>query len=211
MMHPMVAEEEAMTEQIIEQLTIRPATLADEWAVQQLFGALHAFNTTLDPRFALADGWQAILHEHLHQGTSHQLSLTLLAWAGREPVGLLMMDGHIDSPLFRHRQWAELLALYIDSSWRGSALAERLVAAGTAWARQHGYERIQLYVTRSNVAAQGFYARHGFRPVQEIWRLELGGGSRSLADSPDRAAGQAHGQHLLSIHQHGLLGDESEL
>ena len=54
MMHPMAAEEEAMTEQMIEQLTIRPATLADEWAVQQLFGALHAFNTTLDPRFALA-------------------------------------------------------------------------------------------------------------------------------------------------------------
>ena len=197
-----------MTEQMVEQLTIRPAALDDEWAVQRLFGALHAFNATLDPRFALAAGWPAILHEHLRRANQH--SLTLLAWAGAEPVGLLMMDGHIDSPLFRHRQWAELLALYIDSSWRGGALAERLVAAGTDWAQRHGYERIQLYVTRSNVAAQSFYARHGFRPVQEIWRLELGGSSRSLADSPDRAAGQAHGQHLLSIHQHGLLGDESE-
>lgn len=192
-----------MTEQLVASPLIRPAALEDEWAVRQLFGALHTFNATLDPRFALADGWPAILHEHLHRRAQH--SLTLLAWAGSAPVGLLMMEGQTDSPLFRHRHWAELLALYVDPGWRGGALAERLVAAGTDWARQHGYERIQLYVTRSNVAAQGFYARRGFQPVQEIWRLELGGDLRPLDDPAP-----VPGPHLLAAHQHGLPGDESE-
>src|SRR5687768_16511459 len=122
-----------MTQQLVESPMIRPAALEDEWAVQRLFGALHTFNATLDPRFALADGWPAVLHEHLHR-RSAQHSLNLLAWAGSVPVGLLMMEGQSDSPLFRHRHWAELLALYVDPGWRGGALAERLVAAGTDWA-----------------------------------------------------------------------------
>ncbi len=190
-------------------VTLRRATQADLAAVQQLFGALHSFNATLDARFALADGWETVLKEHLGHACDHPHSLTVLAWADDEPVGLLMLDGHTDSPLFRHRHWAELVALYVAPSQRGSGLATRLVAAGSAWAHAQGYDRVQLYVTRSNLSAQHFYVRHGFAPVQEVWRLELEPSDRLPPDDPDCEAVYAHGHNLLSSHQHVIaVGDE---
>jgi len=193
-----------------ETLTIHRAASEDDWAVQHLFAALHTFNATLDARFALAEGWQAVLNEHLLHSRAHDHSLTLLAWLDDEPVGLLMMDGHTDSPLFRHRHWAELVALYVAPSQRGNGLAERMVAAGSAWAHEHGYERVQLYVTRTNVGAQSFYERRGFKPVQEIWRLELGATDRLPPDDPDCEAVYAHGINLLSVHQHTITGEDNQ-
>ncbi|NJL34523.1 MAG: GNAT family N-acetyltransferase [Chloroflexaceae bacterium] len=56
---------------------------------------------------------------------------------------------------------------------RGSGLADRLIAEGLAWATDHGFERVQLYVTASNQAAHACYRRCGFVPVQHILRRDL--------------------------------------
>lgn len=188
---------------------VRAAALADEWAVRKLFGALHTYNETLDSRFALADGWEQLLHEHLVHIDTAKHGLTLLAWAGDLPAGLIMMDGHTDSPLFKHRRWVELLALYITPEVQGDGVADALLDAGLAWAHGRGYERVQLYVTASNVRAQRFYARAGFQPVQEIWRRELGQTALPPPpDNPSYAAVYAHGHDLLSIHQHNIFPEE---
>lgn len=199
-------------------IDIRPAAPADEWAICRLFGELHAFNAALDPRFALADAWEHVLHDHLVHVAETGLGLTLLAWEttaasnGRPavPVGLLMMGSHTDTPLFRHRRWAELLALYIAPPLRGGPLAQQLLEWGAAWAHEHGYERIQLYVTASNERAKRFYAAMGFQPVQEIWRKEIGQTEVEPVDDPASTAHFAHGDDLLTIHPHSLSLDEDE-
>ncbi|MCU0493896.1 MAG: GNAT family N-acetyltransferase [Chloroflexaceae bacterium] len=194
--------------------TITPATPADEWAVQRLFGALHAYNTSLDSRFALGDGWEHVLHEHLCHVAQTGLGLTLLAWhhgddgSPPQPVGLLMMGAHTDTPLFKHRRWAELLAIYIEPLARGSSLAEDLVELGAGWAHQQGYERVQLYVTASNERAKRFYTHHGFQPVQEIWRRELGAVAHHPPDDPAAESHFAHGDDLLSVHPHQIHAGE---
>jgi GNAT superfamily N-acetyltransferase len=157
-------------------VTIQVATPSDTWAIRRLFKGLHDFNTSLDPRFALSDNWERYLDEHLKREWDGGRSLTLLAWEGDRPIGLLMLAGYSDSPLFRHRHWAEILALYIDPEIRGGMLAFRFVKMAKRWARGHGYERIQLYVTSTNDRAKRFYEKSGFEPVQEIWRLELAEG-----------------------------------
>lgn len=189
-------------------ITIRSAAPADDWAVRRLFNELHTFNANLDPRFALAEGWEEILEEHLAyvRATSH--GLTLLAWKGAEPLGLLMMGVHTDSRLFRHRHWAELLAIYVVPHARSTEIAEHLVALGSAWAHESGYERVQLYVTSSNERARRFYARMGFRPVQEIWRRELGPASVLPPDDPIWEAICEHDHNLLSIQSSHLLADD---
>jgi ribosomal protein S18 acetylase RimI-like enzyme len=189
---------------------VRPATPRETWAVQALFGALHAHNAALDPRFALADGWEQVLREHLAHTRAAGHGLTLLAWEGRTPIGLLMMDGHSDSPLFRHRRWGELLALYVAPAAQGSGLADALLDAGIAWAHERGYERVQLYVTATNLRARRFYRRAGFHPVQEIWRREIGPSPQTPPDDPTCAAAYAHGHDLLSIHPHHLLPEEPD-
>lgn len=157
-------------------LTIRAATPDDTWAVRQLFQGLHDFNAELDPRFTLAENWERYLDEHLKREWSGARSLTLVAWEDDRPIGLLMLAGYSDSPLFRYRHWAEILALYIDPEVRGGFLAVRFVKMARKWAKEHGYDRIQLYVTAINDRAKRFYEKCGFAPVQEIWRLELGEG-----------------------------------
>ncbi|GAB4206759.1 MAG: hypothetical protein OHK0022_34210 [Roseiflexaceae bacterium] len=156
-----------------EIISIRPCAAGDHWAVQRLFAALHSHNAALDARFALADGWMALLDAHLEQTRASGNGLTLLAWEGDTPVGLLMMGSHTDSPLFHHRHWVELLALYVAPEARGDGLADRLLAEGLAWTVAQGYDRVQLFVTASNLPARRFYQRAGFRCAQEIWRLEL--------------------------------------
>lgn len=192
----------------ISACAIQPARSVDAEAVRGLFGALHAYNAALDPRFALADGWQAVLHEHLAHSRAAGHGLTLLAWDARRPVGLLMMDGHIDSPLFQHRQWAELLALYVVPDAQRCGVADALLDAGLAWTRERGYERVQLYVTATNLHARRFYARAGFEPVQEIWRRELGHSSATPPDDSACAAAYAQGHDLLAVHPHHLVPEE---
>ena len=192
------------------QLLIKLADHDDDWAVQRLFGALHRLNTELDPSFALADGWSAVLDEHLAHVRAVGNGITLLAWHSQQPVGLVMMDGHTDSPLFRHRRWAELLALYVEPSARSLGVADRLLEAGANWAQEQGYYRIQLYVTSTNQRAKRFYERSGFRCVQEIWRLDMATPTEPSLPDPTCEESYAHGHHLLSIHPHQLIHDESD-
>lgn len=189
-------------------VTIRPAVPTDDWAVRHLFGALHAFNASLEPRFVLAEGWEDVLDEHLAHGRAEHRGLTLLAWDEGMPVGLLMMDGHTDSPLFLHRHWAELLALYVVPSERGAGVADRLMAGGLRWAEEWSYTHVQLYVTATNLRAKRFYTRAGFRPVQEVWGAAIGSADGRPPDDPACEAAYAHGHHLLSPTHHPTAGDE---
>lgn len=152
---------------------IQPATLDDKDAVVHLFEALHTQNAALDERFALASGWRAVLHRHFVRTWNAPGACWRLAWFNTEPVGLIVLEAHTDSPLFRYRHWAELVALYVAPPYRGSGLADRLIAEGLAWATDHGFERVQLYVTASNQAAHACYQRCDFVPVQQILRRDL--------------------------------------
>ncbi|RRR70761.1 MAG: GNAT family N-acetyltransferase [Candidatus Viridilinea halotolerans] len=152
---------------------LRPARDEDFGAVAHLFAALHQFNAGLDRRFRLAEGWEQLLHEHFVRTHAAAGALWLLAWSADEPVGLLLMESHSDSPIFAERRWAELVALYVAPEQRGTPLGYQLVAAAQAWATTKGFDRIQLYVTAGNEQAKQFYARCGLVPTQEIWRLDL--------------------------------------
>lgn len=188
-------------------VAVRLATVHDLAAVCGLFGALHAFNAGLDPRFALADGWEQVLHDHLAHVWATGHGCSLLAWEGGRPVGLALWGGHTDSPLFRHRHWAELLGLYVVPNARGSGVAQQLLASGMAWARASGYERVQLYVTSANSAARRFYSQAGFTTVQEVWRLELGPATAAPLTDAECAQAYAAGHDLLTMSSHPLIAE----
>jgi GNAT superfamily N-acetyltransferase len=180
-----------------------PARERDFPAVARLFVALHAFNATLDERFALAEGWESLLREHFLHTYGAPGALWLLAWAGERPVGLLLMEAHADSPLFAQRRWAELVALYVDKSWRGSDLGRHLVEAGKQWASDRGFDRLQLYVTAGNAHAKRFYSACGLYPAQEIWRADLT--PRPDATLPPDPSAHTHpelGTHHLAMELH---------
>lgn len=155
------------------QFQIARAQLTDFEAIAELFAALHTLNAELDPNFALADGWRDLLHDHFRRTCADPRALWLLAWQDNEPVGLLLVEAQVDSPLFHHRTWAELVAIYVVPACRGTSLATQLIDQARAWTSRHGLCRLQLYVTATNQQARAFYYRCGLQPVQEIWRLEV--------------------------------------
>jgi GNAT superfamily N-acetyltransferase len=155
------------------QVQVVPAEPDDREAVVQLFGALHSYNAGLDPHFALADNWQAVLREEFERTWDDPQRLWMLVTSGTRPVGLLIAAVHCDSPLFRHRHWVEVQALYVADSHRRLGIGRRLLEHAYAWAEQLELPRIQLYVTASNVRARSVYEEEGFAVTQAIMRKGL--------------------------------------
>jgi GNAT superfamily N-acetyltransferase len=183
-------------------LTIRAADPASDAEVRRMFGRLHGFNASLDHRFALAEGWEAVLDAHLSRERREGNGVTWLAdWDG-DPAGMLIVAGHADSPLYLDRHWAEVLALYVEPEYRGLGVGQALAAEAASWAITHGYDRLQLHVTAANAAAQSFYARSGFRLVQEIWRLDLAATFRSPPADNACEGTYARGEGLLGGQAH---------
>ncbi len=150
-----------------------PAQVEDCAAIISLFEALHVYNASLDPHFALSDDWETILREQFRSTYDDPDMLWLLVKAGNAAVGLLIAAVHTDSPLFRHRRWVEVQALYVADSHRGMGIARCFLNRVYAWAQVLHLPRIQLYVTASNIRAQSVYADEGFATSQAIMRKKL--------------------------------------
>src|SRR5206468_420130 len=101
-----------------EQLQIVSAELSDCDAVVTLFGALHSYNALLDAHFALSDDWESLLRREFCETVASPDRLWLLVKQGNRAVGLLIAAVHTDSPMFRHRRWVEVEALYVASGCR---------------------------------------------------------------------------------------------
>jgi GNAT superfamily N-acetyltransferase len=144
-------------------------------AVKAFFWRLHTFNASLDPRFALADDWEAQLDLTLEQALAGREALCLIARERRtgQPSGFILAALHQDSRLWRHREWVEVEALYVDEVWRGRGLAAALLARVCRWALSLDQPVVQLYVTACNERALHFYQREGFHQTQAILRRVL--------------------------------------
>jgi ribosomal protein S18 acetylase RimI-like enzyme len=92
---------------------------------------------------------------------------------GDQAGALLIAAIHTDSPLFRHRQWAEVEGLHVTPSHRGQGIAHSLLGAAYSWAKSQHLARIQLYVTASNEQAKAVYTDQGFAVTQAIMRKRL--------------------------------------
>lgn len=156
-----------------DRLRIVTARAQDLHNVLDLFEALHTYNASLDPHFALSDNWETILCEEFNQTHNCPDKLWLLVKDGEEAVALLIASVHTDSPLFRHRQWVEIEALYVAASHRRRGIACNLLNVVYGWAADKHLPRVQLYVTATNVRAQNVYCREGFTNTQAIMRKSL--------------------------------------
>ncbi len=159
---------------VSQTLRVEHARQEDFEAVARLFSSVRGYNASLDDRFALAEDWQEVLRDQFENTYADPAAaLWLLAWNDHEPVGLLVIAAHLDSPLLKHRRWAEVMALYVAPQCRGTGLAQALMAQARLWAQAQGFERVQVHAVAANDHARSFYRRSGFVPVQEVLRLNV--------------------------------------
>jgi GNAT superfamily N-acetyltransferase len=165
---PGLAEQRPSTE-----WEIAPVGREELAEIKRLFLKLHLYNADLDPRFALAEDWERHFAARIERALLGWDHLALLARDQGRPAGFLLAAAHRDSPLWRHREWAEVEALYVERPWRGTGLADDLLGRAFDWAADLGLSAVQLYVTASNTRAIRFYERQGFRSAQAVMRAQL--------------------------------------
>ena len=86
----------------------------------------------------------------------------------------------------KERHKARLFSMYVDAAHRGSGLAQRLIEAVIAGAREAGALVLQLSVAAGNAPAQRLYRRMGFT----VYGVER----RSL-----RVGGRFHDEELMAL------------
>jgi ribosomal protein S18 acetylase RimI-like enzyme len=151
---------------------VRPADVA---AIKEMFRKLHAFNASLDPRFALSEEWETHFDAAIQQALRGDEWLCLIARETDtdQPYGFALAAVHRDSGMWHYHEWVEVEALYVEDAWRGRGLAETLLAHACDWAESIGQSVVQLYVTASNERAIRFYRHEGFGETQAIMRKVL--------------------------------------
>jgi ribosomal protein S18 acetylase RimI-like enzyme len=150
-------------------LTLRRATPADA-AMLALLGS-----ATFLTAFAHDHPGAALLN---HCRTQHSAE-RYAAWAAAPdhalwlaetalgaPVGYAMMTPP-DLTIPTAPGELELKRIYTLAGWQGAGLGRRLIETVIAEARARGAPRLYLCVYEINLAAQRFYARHGFERVAE--------------------------------------------
>ncbi len=83
-------------------LVVRPAAADEFWAVARLFGALHRFNASFDPRFRLADDWETRLRAHFAHSAAAPGALWLLASVGQDGLVALWRPTQRKQALAQH-------------------------------------------------------------------------------------------------------------
>jgi RimJ/RimL family protein N-acetyltransferase len=133
-------------------VTVREATLGD---VDRLLGLLVA--VAAEGRWI---GTEAPVdvearRRRIAEGVEDPATVSLLAEAGGEPVGQLVLHlapyGVAD------------LGMLVAAGWRGRGVGGALLAEGIERARQAGAHKIALQVWPHNAAAIALYERFGFR------------------------------------------------
>ena len=59
----------------------------------------------------------------------------------------------------------QLISMWVDPAARGRGIAQDLIRAVAAWARDRGSTKVVLFVQEANEPAQQLYERAGFRPT----------------------------------------------
>lgn len=120
---------------------------------------------------ALADAPDAFFSTY-----AEEVGMPETAWrdrlASEDATTFLATDGDgatvgicVLAPAFDDPASLGLYGVWVRGSARGTGVADRLVEAAIATAERTGKDRLLLDVGDHNVAAQRFYARHGFTPT----------------------------------------------
>ncbi|HEU5013192.1 MAG TPA: GNAT family N-acetyltransferase [Roseiflexaceae bacterium] len=84
---------------------------------------------------------------------------TFVAESGGQFVG---MAGIFWESNVKEHHAGYIWGVYVRPAWRGAGVADSLIAACLAWAREHELRLVRLSVNATNGAAIRCYLRHGF-------------------------------------------------
>jgi GNAT superfamily N-acetyltransferase len=146
------------------EISIRPATPADEAALGRFGGALMRQHHSFDPRrFLLVDDPEAGYGRFLVARIDAAGELVLVAECGGTAVGYAYAG-------LEPMSWKELRPacgflhdVWVEVSSRRAGAGTKLVRAAVEWLERRGAPRVMLWSAAANPSAQRLFERLGFR------------------------------------------------
>ncbi len=83
-------------------------------------------------------------------------------------IGMQSLD--LFRSLLRTMDHVGELGTFVLPEWRGKGVGHALANGTLAFAREHGYEKLAIWVRARNTNAQQFYSSLGFHPVGWLTR-----------------------------------------
>jgi GNAT superfamily N-acetyltransferase len=150
-------------------ITIRPATLSDEWAVLELIEELFAPTGSRPPRYDVDEAREAV-----RRTIGNEHSDVLLAVDGDTAVGMLAI--YVDFLMIRYglRCWLEDFVVL--PSQRSRGIGKALLETAAEWARTHGCTHIQLNSFNGRVDVHRFYVANGMTQDSLSFSLQVADG-----------------------------------
>lgn len=71
--------------------------------------------------------------------------------------------------------WGEIVSIYILPKHFGMGYGKKLFSYMIDYLKQHGYDKIYLWVFRENKRARAFYEHNGFSPTEDISNINIEG------------------------------------
>jgi GNAT superfamily N-acetyltransferase len=161
----------------MDDITIRPATAADEAALGRYGGALMRQHHEFDPqRFVRSEHPEAGYGRFLVSQISEAECVVLVAERAGRVIGYAFAG-------LEPMSWKDLRAacgylhdVFVDPAERGAGAGARLVRAALAWLEARGAPRVVLMSASRNEGAQRLFERLGFRRTMVEMTREAGGG-----------------------------------
>lgn len=156
-------------------ITIRPATPADEKALGRYGGALMRQHYAFDPqRFILPGEPESGYGRFLVSELDDEETVVLVADRDGDVLGYVYAG-------LEPMSWQELRAacgfvhdVYVDERARHLGIGGRLVREAIAWLEAHGAPRVVLWTATMNEDAQHLFVRLGFRRTMVEMTREAG-------------------------------------
>jgi ribosomal protein S18 acetylase RimI-like enzyme len=139
----------------VAQFEVRPAAVADAWAMAELFAAVAAERT------GIASEPPVDVERRTAQFAA-SIAESIVAVADGQIIGWT----HVAAS----RHGFGELGMLVDREWRDRGVGSALLQAAIGWARDHGLHKLSLEVFPHNAAAIALYRKSGF--VEEGRRVK---------------------------------------
>ena len=160
----------------MDDLTIRPATKADEPALGRYGGALMRQHHAFDPqRFVRSENPEAGYGRFLVSQIGDREVVVLVAERAGAVIGYAYAGLEPTSWKDLREACGYLHDVFVDPAARGAGAGERLVRAAIEWLEARGAPRVVLMSAARNEPAQRLFERIGFRRTMVEMTREAGG------------------------------------
>jgi ribosomal protein S18 acetylase RimI-like enzyme len=153
-------------------MEIRLAELADVTQLRAMFEHFFAYNAGQQPHYYRRAVEEGSYPKYVIESSDADLFIVL---DGSAIIGLMHIEEKTTPPYssFVPHKYADVAALFVDPTYRGQGVGDRLIRAGKKWAKARQLDYLELFVLAENDGALRFYEKMGFQTMSHNMRMTL--------------------------------------